>query len=833
MTRRYEVETLMTCGEKTEVPNSVLERLAAHAATLGIDPDPVLAMHQLVDFSDPPAGYIRRLSTLNSIAAIQISNRMFAEVWPELATWMPYIAEVLRKPAEFADVTGLLGEERRRFLLADGQDPLRGIGMKKHQLEALLWTEVQDQGKEENTRYLLLQGQMIIAQASILQIAYTFAATEGAQIPEPVVLRSLNEPNLFARRFANERWLGALRHLPLIAEATEYAKGLETLRKNLRNGTTEDESEIPEKVDETLAGIVSHIGRGQEKQAYEKRAFNGRNSEHRSESKGENEFTITSGSNATRIELEKDGECPEDHLRTRTFILADSEVAVSHQLAAKARENQMLPRRYREPHPGEYALLIGQMQAHPEQFKSPLEAKEVIAWTQTVFFYGCSPKQAASLLVGFPDTPLADCDFMLRLAKSQEGDQIFPPRMRVRALEPEYKTPYIRIEGERERVWYFELADLAGVCNSIRDLLSELQRGADQSDVSPEAIRTCAMKIFSQKADTYEEIVNGFAASIGLGDRVAVSGLGKVLFQRYVEAGDVVSAALLTCDHPTLASVRRWYFSPSVNFLRCVHRLGVESVVAQLPKGFSVLGGVPALGNSTEYVGSRRCAEFEFIRTRVEILQCMVKGPVAVRSIQERRRAFTSKHNALTMLAIWAVDLSVGMRSSTRPYLHASKYDRTTGMGSLWDKGIKKARPFCLSELAMCIAEAHDRYLAQLERYGLPPSTKARPCYFVDEDLNIVPVTPGSIEKYFGNFFLFAPNWARRMVKTMAIERGIPAIFTDAYCGHSNYGREPFYTFSSFDPLPYFVCMRRFLGQLLADLGFKPLSFDPAFLEAR
>ena len=71
------------------------------------------------------------------------------------------------------------------------------------------------------------------------------------------------------------------------------------------------------------------------------------------------------------------------------------------------------------------------------------------------------------------------------------------------------------------------------------------------------------------------------------------------------------------------------------------------------------------------------------------------------------------------------------------------------------------------------------------------------------------------------------------MVKTLAIENGLPAIFTDAYCGHSNYGQELFYTFSSFDPMRYFDCMSRFLAQLLEDLGFKPLNFDPSFLEGR
>lgn len=823
----------MSGGNPTAVPNSVLDRLAAHAASLGIEPDPVHAMHRLLDCYDPPVGYIRRLKTLCRIAALQIGEKNVTNCWRELAAWMPYIAEVLKKPEEFADAAGLLGDDRGRFLFDEEKDPLRGIAMKNHQLEALLWKEVKDQGKGEDARFLLLQVQLVVAQAAILDAAYSSAAAAGVQVPGPEVFLSLREPNFFARKFSEVEWLNGLRSLPLVADAGKYATALDSLRKQLRDGSKQSTNAAGRTLDELLAGIVSHIRRGLSNEDYQKRVFRGRNIEHLSESEGGSEFTITKGNAATRTALEKSGECPEDHLRTRTFVLADSEVAVSHLLAAKARENQMLPRRYREPQPSEYAQLIDEMRAHPNQFESPLAAREVIAWTETVFFEGCSPEQATALLIGFPCTPLVDCDFMLRIAETPQGDEIFPPRMRLRAIEPEYKTPYVQIEGERLRSQHFEIADLGGICDPMRDLLCALQKGAGRSDAFPEAIRASAVKIFSHDADTYADIVNGFADSIGLGDRVTVSGLGKVLFQRYLEAEDVVSAALLTCNRHKLASVRLWYFSPSEDFLRHVHRLGVESILAELPKSFSPLRSQPVLGSSTEHVGSRRCAEFEFIHGRVEILQRIVKQPVSVRSIEERRRTFAGKHNALTVLVIWAIDLSVGMRASKHPYFHASEYDRVTGMGSFWDKGIKKARPFCLSELAMQIADTHDSYLAQLEPYGLPPSTKAQPCYFVDGDLNVVPATPESIETYFGKFFLFAPNWARRMVKTLAIENGLPAIFTDAYCGHSNYGQELFYTFSSFDPMRYFDCMSRFLAQLLEDLGFKPLNFDPSFLEGR
>ncbi len=472
--------------------------------------------------------------------------------------------------------------------------------------------------------------------------------------------------------------------------------------------------------------------------------------------------------------------------------------------------------------------------AHPEYFGTLRQAKELTAWTEVVFFNSCSPEQATGLLVGFPETPLQDCDFMLRMAENPFDDGWFPPRVRVRAIEPLYETEYFPIEGERARVSHFELPDIGGICVPLRELLREVQNDGNRPEVCPDSIRRQAVKIFSGAAGTYESIVNRVSAAAGLGDRVTASGLGQVMFQRYTEKGDFVSAALLSCSEPKVASVRRWYFTPEIEHLRYIHRLGTESVLAEFPPPWNSRRPRPTLDQSGEFVGSRRCAELNFVRRQVGVLRSIVEDSYPVRSTQQRLSAFAKRHNSVTMLAVWAIDLSVGMRSTKHPYFHASEYDRETGVGSLYEKG--KFRPYCLSQLAMEIAEKFDSYMRQLVAYGLPETTRELPCYFVrsgDQGLAAIPVSPKSIQDYIGTTFQFAPNWARRMVKTLAIERGLPSIYADAYCGHSNYGQEPYFTFSSFDPLLYFKCMRDFIEHLLQELGFAPLTFDPSFLERR
>jgi hypothetical protein len=830
---------------------SALDRLLNLGAQLGIDVGPAYLMHRLINFSDPPTGYIRRIQTISKIAALRIGN---TAICAPVAAWIPYIEEVLKRPQEFADALELSKADTARFLAASPKDPLFRRGMTSHGLEALLWVEAPDSPSAGTNCLLMLQAQLMAAQIAILEFEYEAAKRRGDTSPGKEVFDSLYEPCMFARRFAESDLSIALPYLPFIKDGNHYADALDYFRSAPPGSINRMLRTISaSKLDEALAGISSFVRRGATQKAYEKRGYNGRKKKGAEnlgtapppeDSPGSDdhahgssfEFTRTSGDAAARKELDQNGEAPEDHLPIRTFILTDGgQVTVGHILAAKARANQSLPRRYREPQAREYSLLIEGMRNHPEHFSTSTESKEVIAWTEFVLFQSCTPRQATGLLVGYPATPLEDCDFMLRMAEDPGDDGVFPPRVRVRIIEPPYETEYIPIEGERPRVKYFEIPDLGGVCTSVRDLLHELQTNGDRSEVSFEAIRERALKVFSQDARTYTRHTNGFAALIGLGDRVGVSGLGKVLFQRYVEVSDSVSAALITCSEPPLASVRRWYFSPAIETLRRIHLLGTKSFFAEFPKS-NVRYAPSALEASMDCVGSRRCAEFGYIKQLVGFLQEIVEESCAVRSPRQRREAFARRHNALSILAVWAVDLSVGMRTTTHPYFHASEYDHETGMGSLADKGEEKTRPFCLSKLTIEIASEYDKYLDQLAMYGLPGSKLDRPCYFVcvtDDQLETILITPTSIADFFSGTFLFAPNWARRMVKTLAIEQGIPSIYADAYCGHSNYGQEQYYTFSSFDPLPYFGCIREFLGGLLKDLGFRALTFDPSFLESR
>lgn len=635
----------------------------------------------------------------------------------------------MRIPQGFADSINLKSKKEKLFLHESGEDPLFHRGFTHHAMEALLWARAPNGDCEDSKRLLLLQAHMMISHMAILEVEYKAVETPGKAIPKEEVFKSLYVPCMFARKFARDDWSKALSALPPFADMDSYIDTLDGLGTALSRSKSTLWMDIPrEELMQALAGISFFIKRATFGKEYHKRIHknagstgvghnnisgsgsgsSGSDDENRN---GVFEFSLTKGNATLKQELDAIGEAPEDHLPHRSFLLTHGgAIAAEHVLAVKARENQKLPRGYSEPQPSECLQLICAMRANPKWFANLREAKEITAWTESLFFLSCSPRQATELSVGFAETPLDQCDFMLRLADGASGDDEFPPRFRVRAIEPPYRTQYVPIEGERSREDYFEIADLGGVFRSVREYVDALTADEQRPEAFFKGIENASLKIFSRTEQEYSSIVNRFSASIGLGDRVTSSGLGKVLAQRYIEQGDEVSSALLSCSEPSLASVRRWYFTPKTEQLRIVHKLGFESLWSGLPPKVVQRTFQPILEASETCVGSRRCADFGYIKQLVSHLQSAVTESCANRTVAQRRQVFCRRHNALTMLSVWALNLSVGMRSTMHLYLHPSEYDRVTGMGTFVDKGQQKARPYRLSKYAMEIAAEYDGY---------------------------------------------------------------------------------------------------------------------------
>lgn len=852
--------TAKTSGRKVQA----LDQLVDLVSRGGKRPELAKAatkMHTLIDFYDPPVGYIGRLRTIRSISDLAIGDVRFTSICRPLASWRPYIDAVLAAPEEFASDLGLVDSQRSSFLADTGRDPLKGKALKRHGLEGLLWPALNPFEKENYLKYLLLQGQMLIAQVSILTVEIAVARDTAAGVPEQDIYQYIYGPCLRARDFSGGNWSKALERLPGGSlpdpclsnpmDPEKYRKALDELiaESNQADGTTfcgigkED-------FRATLGSISAFIGRGIAGRKYRKRKHDGNGQNDRrpvsvttrtvtvdgdpaAESPVAEIVTRTRGTSEEREELDRAGECPEDHLPRRQIILTEGgQRMAEHVRAAYDRANQLLPNRFPEPDPSELARLITAMRTGRRHFTSGKEQLELIAWTEAVLWLGCSPTQATGLMVGLPQTPLpVDFDFFLRLADSKNPQAAFVPRTCVRVIEPPYRTEYVPINGERPRKSCFELADICYLAWPIGELLEHLRFRGERPDLL--TIGEQAVKIFPESEQTYVNRLSGFMESAKLNFRISPSELGKVLFQRAKEVGDIVSADLITCKDHDLAKVRRWYFTPTIEHLRDVHERATSTIMMELsPVGWESKLSTLRLPKDERYVGSRRCAEPEFLKQTVEKLRAIVEEVVAVRTDEDRRREFAMKHNALTVLAIWAIDICVGMRGTNHLYLHHSQYDGKTGFGSITEKG--KARAFQLCESGRAIAAKYDQYIGSLAEYGLPQSSHAMPCYFLeeaDQKLQPVPVTPSSMKKFLSNLFRFDANWARRLVKTMALEEGLPAVFTDNYCGHSYRGEERHHPYGSFDPVPYFRTMMEFTEHILQEIVLTPDSFNPSVVE--
>lgn len=850
--------TAKTSGQQVQA----LNRLADLVSGDGERPELAKAatkMHRLIDFYDPPVGYIGRLRTLRSISDLVIGDVRFTSICRPLASWRPYIDAVLAAPEGFADALGLVDPQQSWFLAASGLDPLNRRGLKRHGLEGLLWPAL-DSSEKYYSEYLMLQGQMLIAQVSILTVEFAVARDTAAGVPDQNIYPYIYGPCLRARDFSKADWSEALGRLPSVnlpdsslpnpIDPEQYREALEALIVECQRADGAEFLGVEkEDIRATLGSISAFIGRGIIGRKYCKRKHDGNGQTDRrpvsvntrtvgadgdsaTESAVAEIVARTRGTSQEREELDKSGECPEDHLPRRQIILSAGGPRVAeHVRAAYDRANQLLPNRCEEPHPRQFERLFSAM--YPPRWRTFAYRKdmfELIAWTQAIFWLGCSPSQASGLMVGLPQTPVpTNFDFFLRLDDIEEDSETeFTPRTCVRVIEPPYLTEYVPINGERPRESSFEVADLGNLAHRVRDMLAFAKERPDVLN-----IREQAVKIFPESEETYVKRLSDFIESANLGFRISAPELGKVLFQRAKEVGDIVSADLITCKNHRLAEVRRWYFTPTIEHLRSVHERAISSVMADLGvTGRDERLAARRLPKDERYVCSRRCVDLEFLKTSVKRLRDIVEEVVAVRKDEDRRREFELKHNALTVLAVWAIDICIGMRGTTHLYLHRSQYDDKTGFGSVTEKG--KARAFQLCKSGLDIAAKYDQYIDSLADFDLPRSSRTMPCYFLekaDQKLQPVPVTPSSLKKFLSSLFRFDANWARRLIKTTALEDGLPAIYTDNYCGHSHRGEERHHPYGSFDPLPYFHAMTAFTEHILQEIALTPDSFDPSVLE--
>jgi hypothetical protein len=123
----------------------------------------------------------------------------------------------------------------------------------------------------------------------------------------------------------------------------------------------------------------------------------------------------------------------------------------------------------------------------------------------------------------------------------------------------------------------------------------------------------------------------------------------------------------------------------------------------------------------------------------------------------------------------------------------------------------------------------HDQYVAVIP--GLWSSLKTRfaqerPFFAISPDFSVEPLTPvwmATALKKFTSFDI-PVNFHRAFLRTELLKRGCPPETIDCFLGHANAGESPFSKFSTFDYHWHFERLSKLLGEILDELGFRPIA---------
>ncbi len=809
-------------------------------------------------------GFVRRLRNLKEMLTLEHTDQLFQDANLNPDNWRRVIDWVLDDPQCLAKEMELPRGVAEDFLLEKGSDPLMQQGVKRHGLQGLLWHDSGRQPKDPCAlRFALLQVQFLVAHISIVEYEYTLASKIGLARPEDSVFESLYSPAKFARFFARTKWSDALTLLPVAVEGEEYLIQLESLCDGVKNSLVErcdDDLTHWRHVFVAVTSIAGFLRRGLAPAGYTKKRFDrdgygvgGRperdEPEIESAQIGDPDDSASPGVEASiirrwagtksdRQKLIDAGEDPADFLLRRKLVLVSPRTGVADNIAAALeRANQTLSWSFEEQTASEYLRLLLAIQGDTKTFRRKCDALEMIAWVDTIFWTSCSPEQATNLMVGTSFVPGAGTDLVLCFGTSDAHDDRLPASFRLHVIEPDYSTVDRKIpRQERPRVFKFSIPDLGGVSENALAVLDYRRRHSHEEGAGGSFDKT-PIKLFTHSTAWFKKTLKEFIQTIDEGDRITISRLRRTLFQRLLEVpnGDIVSAALLTCNRHVLASVRLSYSTFLIEHLRQVHRFAMQAVIKEV----QLAGRSPHIGSDEKLppdgnsVGSRNCILLECLSNKVQRLQQIVERDCVLRSLRDREEEFVLKHNTYTVLVVWLVGISVAMRGIISPSLHSSQYDPDTRIGAFTDKDPgdgRKSRFFKLPKLVDRSIRSYEAYLSRLGGCGLPPSTKQRPCYFVrsvEGKFEVRLVSPSTITEFFCDFFPFAANFARRLIRTEAIERGIPPIFVDAYCGHFFRGEEFFNACSSFDPLLYLADMELVIESVLKQLNWKEMTMEP------
>jgi len=190
-------------------------------------------------------------------------------------------------------------------------------------------------------------------------------------------------------------------------------------------------------------------------------------------------------------------------------------------------------------------------------------------------------------------------------------------------------------------------------------------------------------------------------------------------------------------------------------------------------------------------------------------------------------RDLARRHNDLISNSYLGLALAVAARPDVK-LLDVVRFDRTLAWACVDDKSAPDgasaryvALPADVTRQMRTILE-HCRRLRYLLRSNEAAATD--PIYLLDESLTPLPLAGSSVQAEIDRCFPFPLDSVRRFLRSTFVRRRVSPDQIDLLLGHSLFGQEPHRQTSTLDFLAVAHAARKTTGQLLHQLGYRPLE---------
>jgi integrase len=338
---------------------------------------------------------------------------------------------------------------------------------------------------------------------------------------------------------------------------------------------------------------------------------------------------------------------------------------------------------------------------------------------------------------------------------------------------------------------------------------------------------------FERSLDDYEKLIQKqfkkFKVNTGITDRITANRYSKVLFWRLLRrsGGDITAVSLVTGQDHVLNRSRLHYTTRQVAMMQRLYVQCAEELVDEITSVSGIKSRPIAPIQDTEtYLGARHCPTLASVTTAVITLRDRVRQVPRLQlpRSQEEEHAFIGEHDALTLYTYWMFAFATGVRGIVAPYPPIERVDFDTGILAIEDKRANsgkegyKSRLVWLSPVVREQMQAYQVYLDELKRKFKIASVE--PCFFLDEDMRPVAISPKELQRRVEELLRFPANIQRLFLRSELLERGCGVEVVDAFMGHWCFGEEPFAPFSTFNYAAYFASLERYVAPLLKEIGF-------------